>query len=111
MIAESEVVVDPREPSCDCIELTNETLRREHGTELPLVFAMMGRGPTTIEIRLSWLDDSTAAKRARRGKSAPVLIARFCPLCGVKYGWKPRPTAVEMRIAGAMELPGLDGAE
>jgi hypothetical protein len=87
-----------REPSCDCIELTNAALL-EHGTELPLVLNLSG-GPTTIEIRLVWLDDSTAAKRGRRGKSAPVLMADFCPLCGIKYGWKP-PSRVAVMTRSA----------
>lgn len=68
--------------SCGCLKNVNKQLA-ERGAVIvqeQLINFKTGKmrmsNPT---IRVQWLD------KPKRGKSLPVLICSFCPVCGTKY--------------------------
>jgi hypothetical protein len=72
-----------REPSCDCVRLANDALAAEN-TVLDIVIAMnLETQERQLKIRVPTMKRDTRSRK----KAAPI-IARFCPLCGIEYGWK-----------------------
>jgi hypothetical protein len=72
-----------REPSCDCIRRVNDVLIAEN-TLLDTVIAMnLETQERQVKIRVP-----TMKRDSRSRQKALPIIARFCPLCGVEYGWK-----------------------
>lgn len=63
--------------ACDCIDLLDAKLKADYGARLPVSLSLVGL-PDTIGIQTHLIEK-------KRGARAPVLIAHYCPFCGVKY--------------------------
>jgi hypothetical protein len=70
---------------CDCIKNTNELLKPYGAVVMSSLF-----GPPEACVE-------TYTEKKIRGKRTPVLMASFCPFCGVKYERSAPPAASEDR--------------
>ncbi len=77
--------------ACDCIESISKTLREEHNALMVCTLF----SPQKAVIGTEKIDSK---KRSR----PPMLIASFCPFCGVKY-----PSAKSTSEDGAPPQSGL----
>lgn len=64
---------------CGCIAKVNKALV-PHNSELLIPICLVG-GPLPNRALVS----TTRLATAKRGSKPPMLFAKFCPFCGVKY--------------------------
>lgn len=81
-----------REPSCNCITLTDEALAKTN-EQLRTIHSLTGGWPERL-----YVETTPLAKK--RGQKDRKILADYCPFCGVRYGWR-RTDRVDVMTRGA----------
>jgi hypothetical protein len=70
--------------SCDCVEKAREGLAAMNTEiDIPIMFSHAGKGAKLSQDRVAIV--TKRIKPLRDGKKAALLVATFCPFCGVAY--------------------------